>query len=526
MNSVLAGRGPWSLAVMVSTAIASVLGMVLALATVAQANELVYWDNYGDEPATIAFANIDGSGGGLLNLSGNKVKYPEGMAFDSATGRLYIANSSGGPEEKGEITYVNVDGSGAGVLSTPGAEVNNPYGVAIDPASRTVYWANGEGGPEGKGSIAFARLDGSGGGLLNTAPVVVNQPYRVAIDPVSGRVFWDNSGNAQDELVYANLNNTGGGGTLALPVPINNMWGIAVDSAAGRVYWLYSREGEEKLLFANINGTPGGAVDLTGAVNDDGYGLVVDPGLGRIYWGNYGNGETRDPRAIGFVNLAGGGGAITPTSAPVDRAQDPVVLKSPAGTSAPQVTRSSPSTLACSTGGWAADLPGSFLYQAPRSYAYQWTLNGAAIPGATAATFTATTPGAYACTVTATNQAGSASQASATATAVKAAKAKLTVKPKVAKGKAGKTAKFKVKVLNQGDLQTKNAKVCVKAPKQARKVLKAKCKSIGKVGALKTKIAKVKVKVAPNAAEGAYKIKLLIKGASGKAAKATVKVIG
>jgi uncharacterized membrane protein len=128
--------------------------------------------------------------------------------------------------------------------------------------------------------------------------------------------------------------------------------------------------------------------------------------------------------------------------------------------------------------------------------------------------------------VTATNQAGSASQASATATAVKAAKAKLTVKPKVAKVKAGKTAKFKVKVLNQGDLQTKNAKVCMKAPKKAKKVLKAKCKSIGKVGALQSKVAKLKVKVAPNAVVGSYKIKLLIKGSSGKAVKATVKVIG
>lgn len=55
------------------------------------------------------------------------------MTFDSATGRLYIAASGGGPENKGEIDNVNVDGSGAGVLSTPGVVVSDPLGVDIEP---------------------------------------------------------------------------------------------------------------------------------------------------------------------------------------------------------------------------------------------------------------------------------------------------------------------------------------------------------------------------------------------------------
>lgn len=206
-----------------------------------------------------------------------------------------------------------------------------------------------------------------------------------------------------------------------------------------------------------------------------------------------------------------------------------MILKGPSGTGAPAITRDAvnPALLSCSTGSWAADYAGSFVYQAPRSFGYQWLLNGAAIAGATGSTLTATTAGAYTCTVTGTNSVGSASQTSTAATTVKAASVKLTVKPKMAKAKAGKTAKFTVKALNQGDLATGNAKVCVKLSKKAKKALKApKCKKLGVVGALITRTAKLKIKVKPTADTGTYKLKLLIKGSAGKAVKATVKVIG
>lgn len=508
---------------LVSAALAFVLLAVLVLSARAQASELIYWDNYRAEPAIISVANIDGSGGGPLNLAGAAPEGPEGMAFDSATGRLYIAASSAGSDKKGQIVYVNVDGTGAGVLPTPGVEVNNPLGVAIDPATRTIYWTNGDGGIEDKGTIAFARLDGSGGGFLNTAPVVVNEPYRIAIDPVTGKVFWDNSGNTPEELAYANMNNTGGGGTLPLPAVEETMYGIAVDSAAGRVYWLDSSQGKERLLFANINGSPGGAINLAGALNEAGYGLAIDTSIGRIYWANYGNGAST-PKAIGFVNLAGGGGSITPTTAPVDGAQDPVILKSPSGTALPTVTRSkkTPAALSCSSGEWAADLPGAFVYQAPRTLAYQWSRNGTAISGATAATLTAKSAAKYSCTVTAANQAGVSAQTSAPVN-VKAAKVKLTTKKK-AKAKPGQTVKFKLKAANQGDLKAKNARVCVKLPKAAKGALKSpKCKRLGGLKGRGKKSTILRIKVL-DSASGTYKVTFQVKGAKGKAAKAKIVV--
>lgn len=500
-----------------SALIALAFVAVLAFASRAQAAETVYWDNYNAN--TIADADITGAGGGLLNLAGATLENPEGMAYDSATGRLYVASS--GEKNNGAILYVNVDGSGAGTFSVAGAPVEEPEGIAVDPANGTLYWVNTK---SGANTIGWARLDGSAGGTLNTTGTTVESPYKLAVDPVHGKVYWFNTENSPNTVGFANADNSGGGGTLDLSgaTPPSSVRGVVVDPAANRIYWLNSSA--ETISYASLSGGGGGDVSLTGSFFSSPYGIALDPSIGRLYWGNYGNSE-ESLNAIGFASTGGGGfGGITPTTAPVNGPQDPVILKSPTGTGAPAITRSSknPAALTCPTGSWAADYAGSFVYQQPHTYSYQWLLNGAPIAGATASTYTATKQGSYTCAVTGANQSGSASQTSGEVT-IKAAKVKLTVKPKTAKAKAGGTATFKIKAKNQGDLKTKNAKVCVKVPNKAKKVLKTKCKSIGKIAARKTKATKLTVKLS-SAAEGGYKVKIQVKGASGKAVKATIKV--
>lgn len=510
MNFVSARRDHRHLA-MGSALIALAFVAVLAFAARAQAAETLYWDNY--DANTISFANIDGSGGGPVNLAGATLQEPEGIAYDTATNRLYIASSSEGVSN-GTIVFVNLDGSGAGVFTAPGAPIENPEGIAIDPANRTLYWVNTK---EGANSIGWARLDGSAGGTLNTTGVTVENPYRIAVDPVNGRVYWGN-GTSPFGIAFANADNSGGGGTLDLSgatAPLN-IRGIVADPAGGRLYWMTSKG----ISYASLTGGGGGDVDLTGATFNGPYGLALDPSLARLYWGNYNN-EKEAVGAIGFASTAGGGGGITP-SVGVSGPQDPVVLKSPIGTAAPAVTRApgSRSTLNCSTGGWAADYAGSFVYEAPRSYAYQWTRNGKPISGATGAALSAKSSGSYACVVTAVNQAGSAAQSSV-AVKVKAAKLKLSTKGK-AKAKPGQVVKFKLKATNQGDIKTGNAKVCVKLPGSAKGELKApKCKSLGKLKGHAKKSATLKIRVLPSAG-GTYKVKFQVKGAPGKAAKAKI----
>ena len=518
MVSILNGGVSRRTAALAAGAIA--IAALLWLASGARAAELLYWNNYEED--TVSVANIDGSGGGPLNLAGAKLEDPEGMAYDPVTNRLFLGSSSA---VNGEIVFINLDGSGAGVFNAPGAVFEEPEGIAIDPIGRMIYWVNSEGGGAAEGSIGWAKLDGSAGGLLNTSGATLDDPYRgISFDPASGRLFWANDDPEPAVISFANANNTGGGGDLSLTgaTPPKEITGLSINPASGQIFWL--ENSLEKVSFASLSGGNGGDTNLTGAVFDDPYGLALDPSLGRLYWGNYGVAAEKIG-AIGFAAVTGGGAGINIATAPVGGPQDPVIIKSPVGTGAPVLARSakSRSSLTCPPGSWGADFPGSFVYQGPRTFAYQWTRDGAPIAGATAATLEATRPGSYACIVTAANQAGAASQVSAPLK-VKAAKVKLTTKRK-ARVQPGGVATFKVKAVNQGDLKSKKARVCVKAPKKAKADLKAKprCKSLGKVKGKGKDSAKLRIKVGDEAS-GVYKVTFQVKGSPGKAAKAKIVV--
>lgn len=510
-------RGDRRLLSVVSTAIALCLAALLAFSSRAEAAETIFWDNYNGSPDSISFANVDGTGGGVLtNFGAEPLSNPEGMALDVAGGRIFVAGTGNG--EHGQILYANIDGSGGGVLNTGAAPLEDPLGVAIDPATGTIYWANGGNESSDPGSIAWAKLDGSGGGLVNTTGATVEKPYKMALDAVHGRLYWQNTtGPTGNSISYADLNGTGSGNlTITGTSPISAD-GLAVDPAAGRLYWVNSNE-FEGISYTGLDGGPGGDLVSTGVFNGP-YGIAFDPSIGRFYWGNYDNG-TKAANAIGVQDLAGPGGGITIGTAEVNGPQDPVVLKAPVAGGAPAVARtSSRSELSCSPGTWPS-YPSSYVYAEPRGYAYQWTKNGAAIAGATSATLAATAPGSYACTVAATNQAGATTQTSA-AVRVKAAKLKLTTRKK-ARTKSGKVVEFKLKAVNQGDLRTGKAKVCVKLPKSAKRALQApKCKSLGKLKGRAKKSVTLKVKVKASAA-GSYKVKFQVRGASGKAAKSKI----
>ncbi|HET7588995.1 MAG TPA: hypothetical protein VFK14_02245 [Solirubrobacterales bacterium] len=118
MQSVSAPRDRRFVAV-VFASIALACAAVFAFAARAQAAETIYWDNYDNN--TLAHANLDGSGGGLLNLGENEIADPEGMAYDALTNRLFVAEESG---ENGRILAVNLDGSGSTPFTAPGAAID------------------------------------------------------------------------------------------------------------------------------------------------------------------------------------------------------------------------------------------------------------------------------------------------------------------------------------------------------------------------------------------------------------------
>lgn len=514
-------------------AIALVSFALFALTARAQASETLYWDNYDTVPPTVAFANLDGSGGGALSAQvigapGTEVemKSPEGIAYDPANGRIYLADVG-----KEKIFWFDTDGSGAGVLDTGAAPVESPNGIAVDPATQIVYWANNE----GDGSIGYAAAAGGAGGSLNTAGASIESPDKLALDTEHGRVYW-----IGDRVIsYANLDGTGGG-DLAVPTVEEEPedWsGINFDPATDRLYILGSpKAGGEGIYWVSTIGLGGGMIELEEPTYHGAYGLAFDPVKGRFYWGNYLAGGERE-KAFGTTTLDGEATVIGIQTAPVGGAQDPLVVKSPVALAAPTVTASG-AHLSCSQGRWEPDSPGSYVYAAPLTYAYQWSKDGAAIAGATGSSYAATASGSYSCTVTATNRSGTASQASAAAAVtVEPAKPAPTLTPtpasvklnpgskKAVKVTAGKAATVKVGLANGGGTATGALKVCGTLTKQAKKGLVApKCVAVRSIPAGGSAVAKLKVKTL-GTARGTYKVTVLVKGLDAKPITAKVKVV-
>src|SRR5829696_9066548 len=383
--------------------IATVAALVAtgAFATSAKAADTIFWGNY--DGSKVSFANLDGSGGGGdLNTTGatapNQVA---GVAIDPAAGRVYWANAG-----SGKISYANLDGSGGGGdLNTSGATVGGVRGLTIDPALGRLYWGN-------SGGIFYANLDNSGGGALSAGTASVHFPWGVAVDPAHNRIYWANFDLAvtpTNKISYTSLDGSGGGADLTIAgATVSQPKGVAIDEGAGRIYWTNSGAGSPlgKVAGADLDGANGADFDVTGAgAVGSTTGPSLDPGANKIYW------VGTDSNKLSFANLdrSGGVGDLSTGSGTINGPTFTAILKTPVPAGAPAVSGGSTtgSVLSCSTASWAADLLGAFLYRAPQSFAYEWTLDGSDLAGATDSTVTASSPGAYGCRVTASNAAGS-----------------------------------------------------------------------------------------------------------------------
>ena len=287
----------------------------------------------------------------------------------------------------GAIRVANLDGSGVQNLYTGESQAS---GVAINPATGKIYWADAI---TRTGAIRVGNLDGSG----SAQDLFSNESYPVGvtIDPATGKIYWGSY-----DTFKIRTGNLDGTGAHDLFTGENYPTGIVVDDATGKIYWTNEFAGQIRV--GNLDGT--GATNLFPAKGGIG-GLALDPGTGKLYWGDFQNLT---------IEVGNANGTGTPQSLFTNEpsAWFVALLRAPAGTGAPQVTGSGNpgAPLSCSQGSWAGDVPNMLFYRAPRTFAYQWFVNGAIIPGATATTYTPPAAGRYTCQVTASNQAGSTSQ--------------------------------------------------------------------------------------------------------------------
>ena len=370
---------------LVSVAVTMLLG-----APAAGAANRIYWSN--DDVNSISYANLDGSGGKDLNTGDATVFGPMGLAIDPAAGKIYWANWGYPPLGTGTtISWANLNGSGGGDLPIAPGMVNGPHGLAIDPIAGKIYWPN-----FATDTISYANLDGSGAANLTTTGATVKGPRGVAIDPAARRIYWANYGTGTGTTIsYAKLNGSGGHDLVTTGATVEGPEGVALDPAAGRIYWGNYGPGDgDTIAYANLDGS-GHAHNLPTApvVPNRPHGVALDPAAERIYWPNYGS------WTISYANLDGSGGANIPTTGATVNGPDlPALLEVPAAAGAPRISGGSTagSKLSCSRGRWASDLVTALLYRAPRSFSYQWTLDGRALPGANSNSITASSPASIA----------------------------------------------------------------------------------------------------------------------------------
>jgi hypothetical protein len=375
-----------SRSIRLSGLVATCLAALAWLAPAALASDSLYWSSY-QPGGGIRIGSLDGTGAGNLVTAENS---PEGIAIDPAAGKIYWADTT-----SGAIRVANLDGSGARDLYTG---ENQASGVAINPAAGKIYWADAV---NKTGAIRVGNLDGSGvpGNLFSNESF----PVGVTIDPAAGKIYW----GSYDTFIIR-VGNLDGTGAHDLFTGENYPTGIVVDDATGKIYWTNEFAGQIRV--GNLDGT--GATNLFPPQGGIG-GLALDPGTGKLYWGDFQN------QTIWVGNANGTG---TPQSLFTNEpsAWFVALLRAPTGTGAPQVTGSGTpgAPLSCSQGSWAADVPNTLFYRAPSTFAYQWFVNGAIIPSATAATYTPAAAGRFTCRVTAANQAGTTSQTSTNAPAI------------------------------------------------------------------------------------------------------------
>lgn len=370
--------------------LATLLGVALALlaSAPAQATDSIYWTNlYSPYGAYYTSA----AGGANLDTRGYTFKgASQGLVFDPAVGRAYWSNPA-----QDTIGYAEIDGGGSGDLAMPGVTLDHPAGVSIDAAAGRLYVAN-----TALDKITWVKTDGTGGGDLNTAGATVDGPYGIAVDPEGGRVYWSN--NSAGSISWARLDGTGGGNVNPGPAPVAAPLGVAVDGAAGRVYW--ASYGSGTIGWASTTGSGAGVLNTTGATPGGPSGLAIDAEAGKLYFGNL------SANKLSSAALDGSGGADVGT--PGDLLKTPfavALLQDPRNAEPPEVTGAGAigSTLTCSTGSWAADVPAAFLFRAPHTLGYAWQRNGSFIPRANASTLSTSQAGEYTCLVKATNYAGS-----------------------------------------------------------------------------------------------------------------------
>jgi DNA-binding beta-propeller fold protein YncE len=330
-------------------------------------------------------------GGGLETLQTELSGYEDGLALDTAAGKMYFTDTAASV-----ISSANLDGADTQiVLDDFGQE---PLGIALDLANQKMYWTDRLG-------VKRANLNGGEEELL----LAGHARGFIALDLAARKMYWADwpSGTINAAAMAR-------GGTVTeivskQPAP----FGIAVDPVGGKVYWLELNLGNRKrerdaIRRANLaGGEIQTLIERPGAGFEGG--LAIEPATGKLYWTEAAGHD------VGVANLDGSQprtllstGEDSPEGLAVETVEShPQVAAAPYIEGSPQVG----SPLGCNAGTWTGI--------GPLSFAYQWAIvGGASMEGATGSAYVPSSEQAGASLVCVVSAADNVASSSATSAAV------------------------------------------------------------------------------------------------------------
>jgi hypothetical protein len=328
--------------------------LVMALAPAGAQAKLYFSAFLGEGGTGIERAGFEG--GGLETLQFEPSGFEDGIAIDTAAGKMYWTDT-----DASVISSANLNGTDAQiVLDDFGAE---PLGIALDVAEGKMYWTDREG-------VKRANLDGSEVELLT------KEPARgfISLDLAARQMYWADwpSGDIKTAAMTPEATVTD------LVTKQSAPFGVAVDEAGEKVIWLdldleKKKTEKDEIRSANLDG---GEVQTLVERPGAGFegGLAIEPSAGKLYW------TEAEAHDIGVSNLDGSQAQTlfsTGEDIPEGLAVESV-NPHPTNTAPPAIEGSAEvgSPLSCNPGTWTGT--------GPLSFAYQWEIVGqGAIEGAT-----------------------------------------------------------------------------------------------------------------------------------------------
>lgn len=178
-----------------------------------------------------------GGGGGLAFPSG----FPAGLAVNSSTNKIYVANAGG------NVTVIDGATNSTTTVTDPNAKGMVPTALAVNPVTNKIYVVNTtpNPGPGGTGPGNVTVIDGATNSTTTVTDPNAFDPVGVAVNTITNKIYVANLGNFPSGPNHGNLTVIDGATNATTTItdpnalsPGYNSQGlaVAVNSTTNRIY--------------------------------------------------------------------------------------------------------------------------------------------------------------------------------------------------------------------------------------------------------------------------------------------------